>query len=220
MPLDTVNRKWYKDIDGIGNMQILIPPQNKVLFHKSNGEKGVGGRDKCAFFVYGMNDVIPQSLMLIEDSTGTIIPYPEADNPETSVPIRQRFISASQLSGYNEEKASSGSNGEREAIVESLLGDITFLKTRSGGAYQRFKNAIRSVVNTIPDFVAEQKESIATENTMKAIRSKRSITIISESEDNVKSIRKVADDSQSFGFAFELANDEKSHDFENDSQPI
>ena len=232
MPLDTVNRIWYKDIEGIGNMQVLIPPPNKVIFHKANGERGAGGRDKCAFFVFGLREFIPNDWMLIEGGTGKIIPYPESseadDNPETAVPIRHRFIN-----GYSEEKAISMSNEEREELNDKLLGDlkllkartpdgghdVKFLKTRSGGAYERFKTAVRSVANTIPDFVAEQKESIATENTKKAIRSKRSITIISESEDNVKSIRKVADDSQSFGFAFELANDEKAHkDFENDSQ--
>ena len=224
MPLDTLNRKWYKDIEGIASMQILIAPQNKVLFHKSNGEKGVGGRDKCAFFVYGMNDIIPQSPMLIEDSTGKFIPYPEADNPETSVPTKQ-LRSSSKLRYIEEEAQEAGADDDDdddyEVIAERLADDTTVLKTRSGNAYKRFKKAIRSVVDSIPDIVAEQDESIATENTMKAMRSKRSITIITQTGDDVKTVRKITEDSQSYGDVFELANDDKAlKGFSNDSQLI
>ncbi len=214
MPLDTVNRIWYKDIEGIVNMQVLIPPPNKVIFHKANGERGVGGRDKCAFFVYGMNDVIPQSFMLIEDGTGKIIPHPDK-NPETAVPT------------YNEED-SQESGGDREGHdevkdnMERLVEDTTVFKTRSGRAYERMKKAVRAVANSIPDIVAEQDESIATQNTIKAIRCKRTITIITESGDNLKSFRKIAEDSQSYGDAFELGNDDKAIKglCPSDSQPM
>lgn len=225
MPLDTVNRKWYKEIEGIGNMQVLIPPQNKVIFHKSNGEKGVGGRDKCAFFVYGMNDVIPQSLMLIEDSTGKIVPYPEeANNPETTVPettVPTRHLRSSSKLRYIEEEAQeAGVDDDYEVIVERTVEDTTDIKTRSGNAYKRFKKAVRSVVDSIPDIVAEHDESIATENTIKAIRSKRSITIITQTGDDVKTVRKITEDSQSYGDVFEIANDNKALKGFFDSQPI
>lgn len=103
---------------------------------------------------------------------------------------------------------------------ERLADDTTVIKTRRG-VYQRFKKALRTVVATFPDFIAEQEDGIATENAINAIRSNRSLTIIAHCGDKVELLRKVAEDSQSFDDVFKVVNDLKGlKGFSNDSQPI
>ena len=122
----------------------------------------------------------------------------------------------------DEAKEAGGNDEEEEDAInaERLAQDTTVIKTRRG-VYQRFKKALRTVVATFPDFIAEQEDGIATENAINAIRSNRSLTIIAHCGDKVELLRKVAEDSQSFDDVFKVVNDLKGlKGFSNDSQPM
>lgn len=164
MPFETMQNKWYQNIPATSQFQVLVPPETLVVFTKSDGSVGRGffGRAKLAFFVYKMTDFIPQQLMLIEDESGKIIPYPEhedADKMETDNPedagSRKRTTRASIERFFDTESKVDGDDDDDSDTITHYLFPLDSHRKKAIKTEKTTTAIFPTILQTIKKYAAD-----------------------------------------------------------------